>query len=74
MCTPSPKYLSLLGEQGPPVRGCLAPFIDDVSDLFGNLGWALTASGVFFLLMIIFVLPICCLKRPSIDEDMLNDE
>jgi hypothetical protein len=41
----------------------LAPFIDDVASLSGNLGDAMIASAVFFLLMIFFVCPLCCFKR-----------
>lgn len=56
-------YLTQSIEKGPPERGCLAPFVDEISDLMGNLGSAMVASAVFFLLMIFFVWPMCCFKR-----------
>jgi len=62
MCSPSLFYLTQSVELGPPKRGCFAPFLGDLTSLVGNLGDALLASGVFFLLMIFFVIPMCCFK------------
>ena len=66
MCSPSLFYLVNPVTAGPPKDACLAPFVGDIMSLLGDLGSALIASGVFFLLMIFFVLPMCCLtKIPS---------
>jgi hypothetical protein len=61
-------YLTQSVEKGPPKKGCLAPFIDDLASLSGNLGDAMVASAVFFNLMIFFVFPICCFKRLDADS------
>lgn len=63
MCSPSLFYLVNPVTAGPPKDACLAPFIGDITDLLGNLGGAMIASGVFFLLMIFSVIPMCCLSK-----------
>lgn len=65
MCSPGLFYLTESVTKGPPTRGCFAPFMDDLASIIGNLGNAMMASGVFFLLMIFFVCPICCFKKHS---------
>lgn len=35
----------------------------DITSLIGNLGDAMLASGVFFILMIFFIFPVCCYKQ-----------
>lgn len=62
MCSPSLFYLTQSVELGPPDKGCLAPFMDDVTSLIGNLGNALLASGLIFVLMIFFIFPLCCFQ------------
>ena len=37
--------------------------MDDVTSLIGNLGNALLASGLIFVLMIFFIFPLCCFKE-----------
>lgn len=37
----------------------------ELTGLIGNLGDAMLASGVFFILMIFFVVPVCCYKADS---------
>jgi hypothetical protein len=34
----------------------------------GNLGDAMVASAVFFLLMIFFIYPLCCFKAAEVDS------
>ena len=65
MCSPSLFYLTQSVELGPPTQGCLAPFMGELTSLIGNLGDAMLASGVFFILMIFFVVPVCCYKGDS---------
>ena len=60
-------YLTQSIELGPPKKGCLGPFVGDVTDVIGNLGTAMVASAVFFILMICFVCPMCCYKNKSAD-------
>jgi hypothetical protein len=60
MCTPSLFYLTQSVEKGLPKQGCVKPFVQDVSDLFFELGATMIASGVLFLFMIIIICPICC--------------
>ena len=56
-------YLTNSVKTGPPTQGCLAPFIDDLTDLAGNLGEALVASACFFLFMAILIWTLCCYKH-----------
>lgn len=65
MCSSSLFYLTQSVELGPPEQGCLAPFMGDITSLIGNLGDAMVASGVFFILMIFFIFPVCCYKQGS---------
>lgn len=62
MCSPSLFYLTQSVKEGPPKRGCLAPFMGDLTSFVGRLGEALLASGIFFLLMIFCIIPMCCFQ------------
>jgi hypothetical protein len=50
-------------KDGPPNKACLAPFIDDLVSPLGNIGSAMVASAVFFILMLFVICPVCCFKR-----------
>ena len=63
LCSPSMFYFANSVKTGPPKQGCLAPFIDDLTDLAGNLGEAMVASAVFFLFMSILIWVLCCYKH-----------
>lgn len=70
LCTPSLFYLTLSVKEGPPTQACLPPFIGEVAEPIGNLGSAMIASAVFFLLVIILVWPVCCYK--AVDPDSVK--
>lgn len=38
--------------------------------LLGNLGDAMVASAVFFLLMIFFIYPLCCFKSMELPDSV----
>lgn len=68
LCSPSMFYLTQSVEKGPPKKGCLAPFVDEVAVLLSDLGVAMIISGVGFLLMIGCIVPLCCFKLKDPDE------
>ena len=60
LCTASLFYFTLSVKKGPPTQACLPPLIGEVAEPVGNLGAAMIASAVFFILVSIFVWPVCC--------------
>ena len=52
-------YLTQDITNGPPTRGCVVPLTEGIGALFTQLGITMTITGVFFLLMIFFIFPMC---------------
>ena len=69
MCSTPLFYFTQSVEKGIPKEGCVKPFIEDVSKIFFELGVTIVLSGILFILMFLFVCPLCCLtekeERPS---------
>lgn len=60
LCNPPMWYLTKSLKTGLPEKGCVAPLIADIGDVMASVGNVMIASGVFFILMIFCVCPMCC--------------